>query len=790
MHKALAGRPDRNEINASAVDAIMRGFQSDAVMGHQLNYMWFLQHQDTAGFDGIVVRRAADSAEHGQIWSKMGAAEAISTATVGAAVALESSVQGYIFNGLGFGLPRWDDSPTMGELWLQLSRTYAQGLTNRVTAHVLDGIHDSSVLTTTEWPEAKKRIESGEIGGLDILVYTASPGEKRNELILTTTYTVRTQEDFDNLPKVPDTDEWRAKQREIDAEQKQALTEIYDRAREIIRLGSDVENILSEQGGEDRTPFRPMRTPNNSVTDLTAGDDSVTQQHGVPVAAGEGVEPDTASPPAPQEGAEQPPVSLADTIFEALNPLLLNTDETVPAAPEATGTTQATPEIAPEATEIAPDTPETVPEATEIAPDTPETVPEATEIAPDTPELAEQRAVHAQLINNPGEFLKANKLSMDTAVGMNARWDRPALKGVHAELAKALDTLDRHWFVLTLDPRRDGPGSPAYVLTPALEKYVSYAKQQKEPPFLAELVGHADLPPVLAEDNYLHSSYVPYLRGGASDPDTKVGHVKVPLVPGDAPGAGLVFTATMNGCAFAVTRSPGAPDSFRAWHYQSPGRRMEDALAFQHTHRTMDWFGDNEYMSSGGGKTLPEVTNILSFGSEGWEIFGQEVLTSAHNMKETHISKTSTRLLKLEPADDGERFRQAGAVYSALAEEHLRNISRASAGLTKNNAPKNLQDAAINAQRKVAAGAGSILIAGNAGELHSSVGPVLLAAKVALVSLRNDFSPHAASKEAWANNMNRFLGSFESYLQWLSALRTAAERLRQPPGGDPSAPVV
>lgn len=158
MKMALAGRPDRNGIDTSAVAAIMKGFQSEEVMGHQLNYLWFLQHQDTAGFDGIVVRRAADSAEHGQIWSKMGAAEAISTASVGAGVALESSVQGYIFNDLGFGLPRWDDSPTMGELWLQLSRTYAQGLTNRVTAHVLDGIHDSSVLTTTEWPEARKRI--------------------------------------------------------------------------------------------------------------------------------------------------------------------------------------------------------------------------------------------------------------------------------------------------------------------------------------------------------------------------------------------------------------------------------------------------------------------------------------------------------------------------------------------------------------------------------------------------------------------------------------------------------
>lgn len=758
MKMALAGRPDRNGIDTSAVAAIMKGFQSEEVMGHQLNYLWFLQHQDTAGFDGIVVRRAADSAEHGQIWSKMGAAEAISTASVGAGVALESSVQGYIFNDLGFGLPRWDDSPTMGELWLQLSRTYAQGLTNRVTAHVLDGIHDSSVLTTTEWPEARKRIAGGEIGGLDILVYTASPGEKRNELILTTTYTVRTQEDFDNLPRVPDTDEWRAKQREIDAEQKQALTEIYERAREVIRLNSEVANLLGDQGGEDRTHFRPMRTPNNSVTDLTAvqaGDDSVAQQHGMRVAADEGVEPDAAALPAPQEGAQQPPVSLSDTIFEALNPLLLNTDEIVPAAPEATETAQDT-----------------------------------SETAPESPELMAQRAVHTRLIDDPQDFLSTNKLSMDTTAGMNARWDRPSLKAAYGKLAEALDTMDRHWFVLTPDPRRHGQDHPAYLLTPALEKYVSHLGYRTAHPFLAKLAGHADLPPVQAEHNYLHSSYVPYLRGGASNPETQVGHAEVPLVPGDAPGAGLVFTATMNGCAFAITRSPQGPDSLRAWHYQSPGRRMADALAFQHTHRTMDWFGDGEYMSSGGGRTFPEVTNILSFGSNGWKIFGQEVLASAHSMNEAHISKTSARPLNLAPADDGERFRQADAVYSALAHEHLHNISNASDGIKNNKAPKSVRDAATSAHGKVADGAGKILIAGNAAELHSAVGPALLAANVALVSLRNEFYQHAASKEVWANNMDRFLQSFENYLQWLKDLRTAADNLRQPPADDEAAPVV
>ncbi|MFH9611274.1 glycosyltransferase [Streptomyces sp. NPDC017448] len=269
---ALTGRPDRNEVNKSAVAAIMKGFQSEKVMGHQVNYLWFTRQQEAVGFEGALPARAAASAAHGQIWSKMGAAEAISAASVATGVALESSVQGYIFDGLGFGLPRWDDSPTMAELWRELSRTYAQGLTNRVTAHVLDGIHHSSVLTTTEWPEAKKRIESGEIDGLDVVIYTAAPGKELNELTYEQTVTVRTQEDFDRLPRVPDTDEWRERQRQVDSEQKDVLKKFYQRELQLNLLSSYAKKAFGVQDGEDRTLLRPPRTRTNSTTDGEAKD--------------------------------------------------------------------------------------------------------------------------------------------------------------------------------------------------------------------------------------------------------------------------------------------------------------------------------------------------------------------------------------------------------------------------------------------------------------------------------------------------------------------------------------
>ncbi|CAM5280909.1 hypothetical protein SALBM135S_08645 [Streptomyces alboniger] len=266
MEMAVAGEKERSPKNHSAVDQIMRGFHADDVMGHKVNYMWFLQQQDTEGmFDGGLAGRASASAEHGQIWSKMGAAEAINDANVGRGVALESSVQGYIFNGLGFGLPRWNDSPTMGELWLQLSESYANGLTDWVTAHVLDGVDTTSVLTTTEWPAIKKRIEAGEVNGLSVIVYAAHPGGTRSELRPVDMFTVQTQEDFDSIPRVPGDDAWRSKQGKVDAEQKVALEEIYARQRQINGLDAYVKDVFREHGGEDKVRFRAMSTPHNTA---------------------------------------------------------------------------------------------------------------------------------------------------------------------------------------------------------------------------------------------------------------------------------------------------------------------------------------------------------------------------------------------------------------------------------------------------------------------------------------------------------------------------------------------
>ncbi|MER5550900.1 DUF4157 domain-containing protein [Streptomyces sp. NPDC002793] len=391
-----------------------------------------------------------------------------------------------------------------------------------------------------------------------------------------------------------------------------------------------------------------------------------------------------------------------------------------------------------------------------------------------------QRTVEEDLTDNPQNFLATNMLSMDVVSGMQARWSRKELDAAYANLGKILGSLTRHWFVLTADPRRQSSG-PAYLLTPALEMYVADEEYQKKHSFLQALVGHPDLPAVQPEGSYLRSSYVPYLTGGASNPETDVGHQEIPREPGNAPGAGLVFTATMNGCALAVTGSSQGPGMFRAWHYQSPGSRMADALEFQHAQGTMDWFGDEEYMSSGADKALPEVTNMLSSGPNGWEILGQEVLTSSSDMGDARIGKTSARPLNLEPADEGGKFSQAGAVYKGLAHKHLGEVNKAGEAVKKHNAPEDVQATVTEARQTVAAGASKIFIAGGAAELLDVATAANRASGVTRLSLQAMLTKHEPSRdEPWFGKLEYLLKTVEIYRRWLSELRPAAERLQQP----------
>ncbi|MCX5396784.1 DUF4157 domain-containing protein [Streptomyces sp. NBC_00102] len=396
--------------------------------------------------------------------------------------------------------------------------------------------------------------------------------------------------------------------------------------------------------------------------------------------------------------------------------------------------------------------------------------------APGASGVMVQRTMEEDLTDDPQAFLAAHLLSVDVVTGMRERRSRPALEDAYAGLGRILGGLPRHWFVLTPDGRRETAARRAFLLTPALEMYVADEEYRRQHSFLEELVDHPDLPPAQPEGNYLRSSYVPYLTGGAKRPETEVGHQEIPREPGEARGANLVFTATMNGCAFAVTGSSEGPDMFRAWHYQSPGSRMADSLDFQHTRGTTDWFGDSEYMGPELDKTLPEVTNILYSGPRGWEVHSQEVLTSTADTNDAALHKTTARPLNLNPADRGGKFGQARAVFADVGSKRMRDVNRAGEGLRTHQAPQGVRDAATAVQMAVAAGTAHILVAGDGPALREGIaGAKVAPADLAQLTAARD--EHADSEEVWPGKLRYFVETIDNYHQWLAELKAAAQVL-------------
>ncbi|MEU6814143.1 hypothetical protein [Streptomyces sp. NPDC046860] len=257
-----AGRP--TGVDESAIGRIIDGFQNRQVQGHRVQYSWYVQQQRKEGFQESLDRVAAASAGHGQLWAKMNSAIPTEDASVGRGVVLEASVQGRVFDGLLFGLPTWSASDALAALWKRLSTTYVQGLTGTVTAHALDGTVPSSVLSTLEWPELRKRIAEGAVDGLVFVVYRSHEDPSGGPAVLepVESFPVRTQREFEELPQAPTDQAWLDKQRAIDLEQRAALADIHSREEEIAALDEFVSELFRRHGHD--LCFRDTSTPPNT----------------------------------------------------------------------------------------------------------------------------------------------------------------------------------------------------------------------------------------------------------------------------------------------------------------------------------------------------------------------------------------------------------------------------------------------------------------------------------------------------------------------------------------------
>ncbi|MFD0304078.1 hypothetical protein [Streptomyces sp. NPDC127119] len=284
------------------------------------------------------------------------------------------------------------------------------------------------------------------------------------------------------------------------------------------------------------------------------------------------------------------------------------------------------------------------------------------------------RAVR-EFVTAPKEFLRSNTVLLRMADGMRARSSGGAgtssvAKGMdHAAFLRWMDKQDRHWFALTPHATPgNGRESPAYVLTPAVEKY---AEAFRADPALGALLRGHSLPPVGPAEDYVQAHYVPYLQGSSANPEQNVGHTVVPLESSQDFRADFVFTAAMNGCALAVTKEDGR-DEFTAWHYQSPTSNHAAAEQFRTAERPVDWFGDGEYQSLGP-ESIPESTNLLWRGGQGWEFLSQENHADFRDYGDVRTRRTTSRPVRLEP---GEEWRYVARHYLRTVEDRLETLRR------------------------------------------------------------------------------------------------------------------
>ncbi|MFD4560726.1 protein-glutamine glutaminase family protein [Streptomyces sp. NPDC058469] len=276
--------------------------------------------------------------------------------------------------------------------------------------------------------------------------------------------------------------------------------------------------------------------------------------------------------------------------------------------------------------------------------------------------------VVGEFTRGPAAFLRENVVLLRLDEGMRAR-----MPGSGLDVSRFLTWMngkDQHWFGLTRDPVRSTADRPVYLLTPAVEKYVE--EFGRDDAALQGIVrGHA-VPAVRGPGNYVAAHYVPYLPGSTTDPEANIGHADIPVRGGEGFSPDFVFTAAMNGCALVVTEGT-REGALTVWHYQSPNGAINGAAAevFRGERRPLEWFGFRDYMWNPDPKGLPEATNMLWRGPDGWEILSQANHTGLFSADEVGFDGFRSR--KLAP---GREWVYVRDIHRAVAAEHLETIAK------------------------------------------------------------------------------------------------------------------
>jgi len=172
----------------------------DARKAFSVDKRTYRNQQDTSGQVSPGLRSAsAASATHVQLWSKINKFFPIEMAAQENGLTLEFTAAGKLFDGLDFGA-KYATGSLLQHQWKRVSQTYVSKARGIVHARVFLGIVPSSVLTTTEWPIIRSRIEQGHVEHLVVHFYDA-PG---NVPLETGQVIVHNQAHWDALPKASD----------------------------------------------------------------------------------------------------------------------------------------------------------------------------------------------------------------------------------------------------------------------------------------------------------------------------------------------------------------------------------------------------------------------------------------------------------------------------------------------------------------------------------------------------------------------------------------------------------
>ncbi|GAB2915304.1 hypothetical protein [Streptomyces heilongjiangensis] len=273
-----------------------------------------------------------------------------------------------------------------------------------------------------------------------------------------------------------------------------------------------------------------------------------------------------------------------------------------------------------------------------------------------------------QFKHAPDRFLERNVLLTRTNEGMRRRF---AHSGVdEGRFLTWMARQNRHWFVLTPDTgRRGSAGEPVYLLTPAVEMYAHEYAHDRD---LRDILRGCALLPRRAPDTYVSAHFVEYKRGPTTNPVRDVGHTPVPVNGSMQPGgADFVFTPAMNGCALVVTENQ-TPGYMTVWHYQSPHGATNAAAAeeFRRMQRLVEWFGSERYMTIGA-EGMPEVTNLMWRGPQGWQILSQENYTPPMRNDEVTLF-----VVRREVPAPGREPMLVALIHQGTAAEQLEELER------------------------------------------------------------------------------------------------------------------